>query len=169
MHIQRTRTAFSEGRGHWIGPLFGIAMVTVGIFCIFSSSFAYLADAYMTWSSSAIAAQGFARNIVACSFPLFSPYMYTGMADDIQLSIQWAALLMALVAAALTVVPFILFFYGEAIRKRSRVVQEVAREQAARAQLEKLREEAYIANSRTSTGQTDVEKQINDKSCSPVR
>lgn len=126
--------AFSEGRGHWVGPLFGVGTVTIGIFCIFYSTFAYMADAYMTYASSAIAAQGFARNIVACSFPLWSPYMYTGMADDIQKSIQWAALLMALVAAVLTVVPFILFFYGEQIRKRSRVVQDLAREQALQQQ-----------------------------------
>lgn len=31
--------AFSEGRGHWLGPLSGITVLTIGIFCVFSSIF----------------------------------------------------------------------------------------------------------------------------------
>lgn len=124
-------TAFSEGRGHWIGPLCGVGLVTIGIFCVFSSIFAYMADAYMTYASSAIAAQSFARNIVAASFPLFSSRMYLNMAQGTRTSIMWAGFLMGMISLLLTVVPFVLFFYGETIRRHSQVVQQLLREKEA--------------------------------------
>lgn len=64
---------------------------------------------------------------------------------------MWAAFLMAMIALLLAFVPFTLFFYGETIRSRSRVVQELAREEAkTRAKLE----------SRTQPSQSLVNPQI---------
>lgn len=38
--------AFSQGRGHWMGPVVGLVLIFFGTYTIYVASFAYLADCY---------------------------------------------------------------------------------------------------------------------------
>ncbi|KAF2755256.1 MFS general substrate transporter [Pseudovirgaria hyperparasitica] len=49
---------------HWIAPSIAIAFATIGIFSIYLAVFNYLADAYVQYASSALAAQSFCRNLL---------------------------------------------------------------------------------------------------------
>ena len=97
------------------GPVVGVTTLMVSIYHIYLSVFNYLADSYLAYASSALAAQSFARNIFAFIFPLFVQYMYKGM------GYQWASTLSGLLGAVLGAVPFVLFFYGERIRAKSKI------------------------------------------------
>lgn len=97
----------------WIGPQFGLALVLWGIYHIFESVQAYLSDAYGEYASSAISAQGFVRNAMAASFPLFSRQLFTN------LHVWGGGLLLSCLLLVAIPLPFILIKYGESIRAKS--------------------------------------------------
>ncbi|BGP12403.1 hypothetical protein JCM10213_001992 [Rhodosporidiobolus nylandii] len=116
--------AFSQGRGHWMGPCIGLVLVFSGVYTIYLAVFSYLADTYTIYASSALSGQSLCRNLCACGFPLFTTYMYQG------LGYQWASFLAGMVGLALAAVPWILYFKGPSIRARSNFAKELARIQA---------------------------------------
>lgn len=97
----------------WLGPQFGLALMLIGIYQIFESVQAYLSDAYLEYAASAIGAQGFVRNAMAASFPLFSTQLFTN------LHVWGGGLLLSCLLLVAIPLPFILIRYGETIRARS--------------------------------------------------
>ncbi|KAF1974422.1 MFS general substrate transporter [Bimuria novae-zelandiae CBS 107.79] len=104
---------------HWIFPAVAIGIATIGIFSIYLSTFNYLADTYHRYASSALAAQSFCRNILAGVFPLVTRQMYE------KLTFGGASSLLGGIGTLLTIVPWVLVFYGEAIRRRSKFASEI--------------------------------------------
>jgi multidrug resistance protein len=104
---------------HWILPALGIGCSTMGIFSIYLAVFNYLADTYHRYASSALAAQSFCRNILAGAFPLFTPQMFKVM------TFQGAGSFLGGMGALLTIVPWVLVFYGPRIRARSKFAREI--------------------------------------------
>ncbi|KAF9024515.1 MFS general substrate transporter [Hymenopellis radicata] len=98
---------------HWIVPTLALCPMVFSIYLIFDAVQNYLADGYGEYASSAISAQGFIRNMLAASFPLYSTQMFTNI------GYQWAGTLCALIATVMIPLPFILMKYGERIRERS--------------------------------------------------
>lgn len=98
---------------HWIAPAIGIALSTMGILSIYLAVFNYFADTYHRYASSALAAQSFCRNIVGGAFPLVTGALFNN------LGAARATGMLGAIAVGLTVVPWVLVFYGERIRARS--------------------------------------------------
>ncbi|GAA6035960.1 hypothetical protein JCM8097_005186 [Rhodosporidiobolus ruineniae] len=115
-------TAYSHV--HWIAPCIGITVLYVGMYLTYLTAFSYLADAYVTYASSALSAMSFIRNIVGAVFPLFTQQMYE------RLGVQGAAGLTAGLGTALAITPFLLFKYGARLRARSPFAQELLRREA---------------------------------------
>ncbi|KAF2140921.1 uncharacterized protein K452DRAFT_251723 [Aplosporella prunicola CBS 121167] len=107
------------GRIHWIVPAIAIGLATVGIFSIYLSVFNYLADCYHRYASSALAAQSFCRNMLGGIFPLITARMYK------QLTFGGASSMLGGIGALLTIVPWVLCFYGPKIRARSKFANEI--------------------------------------------
>ena len=103
----------------WVVPVIAIGCAQVGIFSIYLAVFNYLADVYHRYASSALAAQSFCRNILAAIFPLFTEAMFK------RLGTPGASSLLGGVSALLTVVPWVLVFFGPKIRAKSRVASEI--------------------------------------------
>ncbi|KAK5132987.1 hypothetical protein LTR08_008274 [Meristemomyces frigidus] len=106
----------------WIVPALGIGCATMGIFSIYLAVFNYLADTYHRYASSALAAQSFCRNILGGAFPLFTRQMFTAM------TYQGAGSFLGALGALLTVVPWVLVFYGPRIRARSKFASEIMKD-----------------------------------------
>ncbi|KAJ9621105.1 hypothetical protein H2204_011999 [Knufia peltigerae] len=104
---------------HWISPVLALGCAQVGIFAIYLAVFNYLADVYHRYASSALAAQGFARNLFAAVFPLFTDQMFR------RLGYPAASSLLGGIAAILTAVPWVLLFNGEKIRARSKIARQI--------------------------------------------
>lgn len=104
---------------HWFGPIVGLALIGVGIFFIFESCYSYTSDCYGENSSSAIAGQGFMRNTLGAVSPLFASQFFHNLGS------QWAGLLLALIATLLTLIPFVLYKYGPALRARSKLASTI--------------------------------------------
>jgi hypothetical protein len=62
-----------------MGPMVALVLILVGIYHIFLAVYNYTSDSYGELSSSAIAGQGFMRNLFAASTPLFATQMFRGM------------------------------------------------------------------------------------------
>ena len=103
----------------WIVPTPAVGCATMGIYSIYLATFNYLADTYHRYASSALAAQSFCRNMLGGIFPLVTVQMFTG------LTFQGAASLLGGLAALLTLVPWVLVFYGPKIRARSKFAGEI--------------------------------------------
>ncbi|KAF2664370.1 MFS multidrug transporter-like protein [Microthyrium microscopicum] len=95
-----------------VGAL-GLMLATCGIFSIYLATFNYLADVYGVYASSALAAQSFCRNMAGGAIPLFTGAMYH------KLGIGPASSVLGAIGLLLGVVPWVLLFWGERIRKRS--------------------------------------------------
>jgi multidrug resistance protein len=103
----------------WIVPTMAIACATMGIYSIYLATFNYLADTYHRYASSALAAQSFCRNMLGGVFPLVTAAMFN------HLTFQGAASLLGAIGALLTIVPWVLVFYGPRIRARSKFAREI--------------------------------------------
>ncbi|CAM1505919.1 Fc.00g115560.m01.CDS01 [Cosmosporella sp. VM-42] len=100
---------------HWISAAIALIPFNWGNLCIFSSSIVYTIDCYgPQFGASALSANAFTRYVFATAFPLFTIQMYD------RLTIKWATSLLAFVATALIPIPWLFFYFGAAIRKRSR-------------------------------------------------
>lgn len=106
-------------RVHWIVPMIGIILFSWGTYIIFLAVCSYLADCYGTYASSALAGQGLARNLMGAVFPLFTTKMFQN------LGYNWANTIFALIAVVMMPIPFVLYFYGPAIRKRSKFSSKI--------------------------------------------
>jgi multidrug resistance protein len=92
----------SSPKDAWILPTLGIGCATMGIFSIYLAVFNYLADIYHDYASSALAAQGFCRNLLRGIFPVIIPTMFNN------LTFKGAGSLLAGLGALLTLVPWVL-------------------------------------------------------------
>ena len=99
---------------HWIVPTVAVGCVTMGVFSIYLAVFNYLADTYHRYASSALAAQSFCRNMLGGVFPLVTTAMFNRM------TFAGASSFLGGVGALLTLVPWVLVFYGPKIRARSK-------------------------------------------------
>lgn len=104
----------ATARTHWIGPDIGIALVGAGIIINYQCIQMYLIDAFTLYAASALAAATFLRSCAGFGFPLFAPAMYSalgyGKGDTI---LACAAIIVGCPA------PYLLWLYGERIRKAS--------------------------------------------------
>jgi hypothetical protein len=98
----------------WIFPTMGICLATMGIYSVYLGTFNFLADVYHVYASSALAASSFCRNILGGVFSLVTVMMFKNLGVD------RAGGLLGGVAMGLTAVPWVLVFYGERIRRRSK-------------------------------------------------
>ncbi|KAK2462261.1 hypothetical protein APHAL10511_005757 [Amanita phalloides] len=105
---------------HWIGLNVAIVCFMWAIYIIYQTVFSYLSDCYGTWASSASAGQSLARNLIGTAFPLFTTQMFE------RLTFKWAGTLFACIATLMIPIPYVLFFWGPAIRRRSKVSRKVA-------------------------------------------
>jgi MFS family permease len=93
----------------------GFGFATWGIYAVYLASFNYLADSYHIYASSVLAANSFARNVIGGVLPICTAPMFDAM------KIRPAGLLLGILATALTTIPWVLVFWGPAIRARSQM------------------------------------------------
>lgn len=100
---------------HGYATAIGLGLATWGIYSVYLATFNYLTDTYHIYASSALAAQSFCRNALGGNFPLITQLMFKN------LGIRGAGGMLGAIATALTFIPWILVFFGERIRSKSKV------------------------------------------------
>ncbi|PGH00723.1 hypothetical protein AJ80_09135 [Polytolypa hystricis UAMH7299] len=104
----------AEKEAHYMVPIVGSMWISFGIFTAFITIATYLVDTYTTYAASATAANSFLRSLGAALLPLCGPQMFK------TLGLGWGSSMLAFIAIAMIPFPFILYRYGEQIRKSPR-------------------------------------------------
>jgi multidrug resistance protein len=104
----------SYPRLSWAGPAISGFPVGFGFIFLYNSANNYLVDSYQHQAASALAAKTFLRSFWGAAVVLFTGQMYA------RLGYQWASSLLAFIALACCAIPYVFYFYGARIRKRSK-------------------------------------------------
>ncbi|KAK3376670.1 polyamine transporter 3 [Lasiosphaeria ovina] len=144
---------------HWAIPIaFGIPF-GMGNTLVFIYSSNYLAGSYGLYAASALAGNTVMRSVFGATIPLAGKAMYDAMTP------QWAGTLLGLLEAILIPIPFIFSRYGARIRAKSRVIQQMRRDQE-RNQSKRARQLARAARRAAAEdpeGDGDPEKSLGGK------
>lgn len=92
----------------------GLGFALWGIYSVYLATFNYLADTYHVYASSALASQSLCRNLLGGAFPLIATPLFRNLGT------RAAGGILGGVATGLTVIPWVLVFFGERIRSRSK-------------------------------------------------
>lgn len=100
----------AEYKVHWIVPIIGTCLLSVGMLCTFMPIANYLVDAYTIYSASSLAANTVFRSLGGAFLPLAGRRLFSN------LGLGWGNTLLAFIALAF--VPFIWFLkkYAEMLR-----------------------------------------------------
>ncbi|KAK0652851.1 major facilitator superfamily domain-containing protein [Cercophora newfieldiana] len=104
---------------HWSVPLLSMLPYGSAYLLIFVAMINYIADAYVVYSASALAACSMTRSIAGALIPLATDKMLDS------LGVAWSCTVLAIISAGLGVVPFLFIAYGEKIRAASRFSNEI--------------------------------------------
>lgn len=96
---------------HWFGTIVGVFMLGFGYYTIFTSGLNYLIDTFQRWGASALAANTFARSVLAAVLPLLIPAMYHRLGNG------WAFTVLGVFAVLNIPIPFVFWFHGPKIRE----------------------------------------------------
>ena len=77
----------------------------------------YLGDAYPKYVASVYAGNDLVRSSFGAAFPLFATAMYT------RLGVGWASSLLGFLSIVFIPIPYVLYYYGERIRSRSKMAR----------------------------------------------
>lgn len=104
----------AQYRVFWLVPNIGTAIFAAGNQLVFQNCQTYIVDAYTRYAASAIAATTLFRSLGGFAFPLFADSMYNALGWG------WGNTVLAFAAIAIGIpAPFILWWYGEGLRKKS--------------------------------------------------
>lgn len=93
----------------------GLGFALWGIYSVYLATFNYLADTYHVYASSALASQSLCRNLLGGAFPLITAPLFSNLGT------RAAGGLLGGIATGLTVIPWVLVFFGQRIRSRSKI------------------------------------------------
>ncbi|KAI9376156.1 major facilitator superfamily domain-containing protein [Aspergillus egyptiacus] len=98
---------------HWIGSMFGLALIGFAATEFSYTLSGYLADSYTIYASSGLAVLAFLRGVLSGCMPLFAYPMYSGLGSNVATSI------IAAVATVFSITPYVFLKYGKRLRERS--------------------------------------------------
>lgn len=107
---------------HWIVPTLAGVFLSTSILLIFVAYLNYLADTYLMYAASAIAANTVARSACGASAPLFTNYMFSA------LGVGGGGSLIGGVGILLMPAPFLFYKFGRRIRERSKFAPTESKE-----------------------------------------
>lgn len=97
----------------WVLPTIALVLVGYSVNEFDSVLSGYLADSYLSYSASAFGAQALLRSVFSAVFPLFADKMFSGLGNNLAVSV------LAALATVFCVAPPLFIRYGEQVRKRS--------------------------------------------------
>ncbi|KAG0649326.1 Cyclopiazonic acid biosynthesis cluster T [Hyphodiscus hymeniophilus] len=104
----------ADAKTHWIVPILGTVLFGMGMMPAMISTNMYLVQAYGRYAASAVAASKVLQSIGGASLPLAGQPLFDA------LGLGWGNSLLAFLAMLFIPLPWILFKYGEKLRKISK-------------------------------------------------
>ncbi|KAJ8103769.1 major facilitator superfamily domain-containing protein [Lipomyces tetrasporus] len=104
----------SYPRLSWVGPCLAGFPCGLGFCLLYNSANNYLVDSYQHHAASALAAKTCLRSLWGAAVPLFTIQMYHRLGNE------WAGSLLAFIALACCLIPYLFYIFGSRIRARSK-------------------------------------------------
>ena len=98
----------------WIVPVIGTVFFGIGFLVTLVCTLTYIVDAFTEYAASATSANAVLRSLIGATLPLAGPSMYQA------LGLGWGNSLLAFIALAGCLIPWVFSKYGERIRKSSK-------------------------------------------------
>lgn len=98
-------------------PSLGGLFFGLGFQLLFMGMINYLTDVFLQYSASALAAASMTRSIGAILLPLAADSMYA------DLGLHWAPSVLAFIALAMGVIPFVFIRYGDRLARSSKTAR----------------------------------------------
>ncbi|KFY46024.1 hypothetical protein V494_00647 [Pseudogymnoascus sp. VKM F-4513 (FW-928)] len=95
------------------GPIVGGFLIGFAFIFLYNGANNYLVDSYQHQAASALAANTFLRSFWGAGCVLYTGQMYSALGN------QWASSLVGFISLACCAIPFLFYYFGETIRKRS--------------------------------------------------
>lgn len=113
---------------HWMVPIVGTMLFSPGIFGLFTSGLNYLGMTYPDYVASVFSANDFMRASIGAAMPLVSRQMFNNLnREPKQFPVAWGCTLVGCIALLMSVIPFVLFKYGPALRRASSYAKDPMR------------------------------------------
>jgi hypothetical protein len=107
-------TSLPDKIAPWPATAVGVLMMGFGYYTIFTSALNYLIDTFQRWGASALAANTFARSVLAAALPLCVPAMFAALGNG------WGYSVLGVFACLNIPVPFLFYTFGKRIRGRGK-------------------------------------------------
>lgn len=143
---------------HWIVPMLGGIPLGFGFVLIFIALFNYLVDSYKIYSASALGATSISRSTFGVVLPFAAKPMFR------TLGVAWAASLLGFLSLVMCLIPPLFIRFGEGLRARSPICQELAKGSGAKQPEKEAADEEMNSREMTDEEKSDEGKSEEDKS-----
>ncbi|KAI1121630.1 major facilitator superfamily domain-containing protein [Nemania abortiva] len=111
---------------HWIGTMFGTALIGIANYSIYMATIDYMICAYGPYSASATGGNGLARDLLAGLFTFPAIPFYENIGAEVGLNLEFASTILAVVSAVLVVGAVYVYWKGPSFRRNSPFAQNLA-------------------------------------------
>ena len=109
---------------HWIGSMFGSAIIGIANYSIYMATIDYMICAYGPYAASATGGNGWSRDFLAGVLTVPATPFYTNIGSKDHL--QYANTILFCIASLLVVAVYVIYWKGPMLRKRSPFAQQLA-------------------------------------------
>ncbi|MCJ1318792.1 hypothetical protein MMC15_004123 [Xylographa vitiligo] len=109
---------------HWIGSMFGSAIIGIANYSIYMATIDYMICAYGPYSASATGGNGWSRDFLAGVLTVPATPFYTNIGSHDHL--QYANTILFCIASLLVIAVYVIYWKGPVLRKRSAFAQQLA-------------------------------------------
>ncbi|KAK8026349.1 hypothetical protein PG991_003405 [Apiospora marii] len=111
---------------HWIGTMFGSAVIGIANYAIYMATIDYMICAYGPYSASATGGNGWARDFLAGVLTVPATPFYSNIGAEKGMNLPYASTILFCISFLLVAAVYIIYWKGPALRKRSPFAQSLA-------------------------------------------
>lgn len=104
---------------HWVFPIIGSAIFSLGAFITFQALFNYLAMSFLRFVASVFAGNALFRSFIGGALPLVGRRMFLNLGPE-KFPVGWGCSIMGFIAAAMVSIPILFNSKGSKLRARSK-------------------------------------------------
>lgn len=110
---------------HWIGTMFGSAIIGIANYAIYMATIDYMICAYGPYSASATGGNGWARDFLAGILTVPATPFYSNIGVEKGKNLEYASTILFCIAFVLVIAIYIIYWKGPVLRKRSPFAQSL--------------------------------------------
>ncbi|KAK8019030.1 synaptic vesicle transporter [Apiospora arundinis] len=111
---------------HWIGTMFGSAIIGIANYAIYMATIDYMICAYGPYSASATGGNGWARDFLAGVLTVPATPFYSNIGREKGMNLPYASTILFCISFLLVAAVYVIYWKGPALRRRSPFAQSLA-------------------------------------------